>query len=377
MRDALEQAAGHLHAGRFAEAERICRMVLATAPGLPDALHIQGLAELNRGEAQGAARTLEKAVAAAPGVAAVQVSLGQAYLRLGRHEAAEAALRGALDRAPNLGQAHHLLGVLLSARGDRDGAVACLRTALRLLPGHQPSYAALSLALMPGDGYRAHLVRLHEWLKPATYVEIGVDTGVTLRYAGPSTRAVGIDPAPKVAEPLPDTTRIFALESDIFFERHHLPDALGAPTVALAFVDGLHVFEQALRDFIHLERFCVSNSLILLHDCLPVDGPSSEPERRTQFWSGDPWKVIAALRRFRPDLTVFTVPCRPSGLAFVTGLDPRSTLLSDRYDEVVAAFRTRTYDDLQAEGADEVLGIVENDWEEIRGRLAAAGAGPG
>jgi len=43
---------------------------------------------------------------------------------------------------------------------------------------------------------------------------------------------------------------------------------------------------------------------------------------------------------------------------------------------VVAAFAHRTYDDLQAEGAERVLGIVENDWKALRERLAAAGAGP-
>jgi len=376
-REALDLALGHLEAGRAAEAGRICRAVLAAIPGQPDALHVKGLAELHGGDAEGATRTLAEAAEAAPDGAAIQAALGQAHLQLERYDAAAAALRRAIALAPDLGPAHYLLGLVLGAQGARDGAVASLRNALRLVPGHLPAYKALAAQLMPGDDYEAHLARLHAWLRPAGYVEIGVDTGSTLRLASPPTRAVGIDPLPRIADPLPETIRVFALTSDAFFARHHLPDALGVPTVGLAFIDGLHVFEQALRDFIHVERFCEPGSVVLLHDCLPVDGPSSEPERRTEFWSGDPWKVTAALRRFRPDLTVFTVPCRPSGLAFVTGLDPGSTLLADRYDEVVAAFKARTYDDLQAEGAAGVLGIVENDWEGVRARLAAAGAGPG
>lgn len=377
MRRALGRAAGHLKAGRAGEAERICREVLAAVPGQPDALHVKGLAELRRGDAEAAARTLAEAAAAAPGQAAVLVSLGQAHFQLQRYDRAAAVVRRALALAPDLGLAHHLLGVVLAAGGDREGAVASLRAALRILGDHQPSHAALSDALMPGPDYEAHLMRLHAWLRPAGYVEIGVETGKTLRFAAPPTRALGIDPEPRIVGPLPDTIRVFALTSDAFFARHHLPDALGVPVVGLAFIDGLHVFEQALRDFIHLERYCGPGSVVLVHDCLPIDGPSSEPARRTTFWSGDPWKVTAALRRFRPDLTVFTVPCPPTGLAFVTGLDPASTLLAERYDEVVAAYHARTYDDLQAEGAERVLGLVPNDWEGVQARLAAAGVGPG
>jgi len=376
VREALRQAFDHLRAGRSGAAEGIARQVLAVVPGHPEALHVRGLAELHRGAAEAAIRTLEAAAAAAPRTASIQTSLGHTLLELKRHDEAAAAAERALALAPDLVPAHHLLGITRYIQGDREAAVASLRTALRLAPDHQPSHVALSDALMPGDGYEAHLKRLHAWLKPPGYVEIGVETGATLQLATPPTRAVGIDPLPQIAYPLPDTTQVFALTSDAFFAGHHLPEVLGVPTVGLAFIDGLHVFEQALRDFMHLERFCEPGSVILLHDCLPIDGPSSEPVRRTTFWSGDPWKVTAALRRFRPDLAVCTVPCAPSGLAVITRLDPASALLSDRYDEVVAAFAHRTYDDLQAEGAERVLGIVENDWKALRERLAAAGAGP-
>ena len=76
--------------------------------------------------------------------------------------------------------------------------------------------------------------------------------GMSLRMAVSGTRCIGVDPNPILDRELPDT-RIFTLTSDEFFARHDLRDLLGGP-VALAFIDGLHLFEQVLRDFINVER---------------------------------------------------------------------------------------------------------------------------
>ena len=46
---------------------------------------------------------------------------------------------------------------------------------------------------------------------------------------------------------------IYELTSDEFFARYDLSELLGGP-VELAFIDGLHLFEQVLRDFVNLER---------------------------------------------------------------------------------------------------------------------------
>jgi hypothetical protein len=193
--------------------------------------------------------------------------------------------------------------------------------------------------------YYAVLDDLHERLRPAVYVEIGVHEGDSLRLARPGTRAIGVDPA------LPGSLRhevqaeLHAMTSDEFFATH--------PPVAvdLAFVDGLHLFEQALRDVANLERWSRATTTILVHDCMPIDAVTSSRERTTVVWSGDVWKVVACLRDHRPDLVIDVLPTPPTGLAVITGLDPSSILLHDRFDDLVAQYVDLTYDDYLARAA--------------------------
>ena len=58
--------------------------------------------------------------------------------------------------------------------------------------------------------------------------------------------------------------------------------------------------------------------------------------QRNGWWTGDVWRVVAALKEFRPDLKVTCLDAEPTGLVVVTGLDPSSRVLPDRYDEVIA-----------------------------------------
>ena len=108
--------------------------------------------------------------------------------------------------------------------------------------------------------------------------------------------------------------------------------------VDLAFIDAAHSFASALLDFMCLERFARPGGLILLHDTLPVHERVATPLRTTTFYCGDVWKVVAALRELRPDLSLYTIPCPPSGLTVIGNLDPRSRVLWERYVECLARF---------------------------------------
>jgi Methyltransferase domain len=139
---------------------------------------------------------------------------------------------------------------------------------------------------LPGPGYLSVLRWVHEIVRPATYVEIGVRWGTSLRAALPQTRCFGIDPSPALRRRPAPNARIFRMTSDAFFQGHNLPELLGAPYFSLAFIDGLHMFEQALADFTHLERFAGPDSVIMIHDCLPLDRVTSDRTRTTYFYSG-------------------------------------------------------------------------------------------
>jgi hypothetical protein len=222
-----------------------------------------------------------------------------------------------------------------------------------------------------GTDYYELLERIHSFLKPRTYVEIGIRQGHSLRLAKTAVASVGIDPAPALEEPPRRGARIFPMTSDDFFARHDLSVELGRQTVDLAFVDGMHLFEFALRDFINLEKFCHPDSTILVHDCFPVDRASATRERATQVWSGDVWKLIVCLKKYRPDLLICTVDVPPTGLGIIRSLDPRSTTLPSLLDSLTKEFVPYDYGQMEPDKARQ-LNRVENRWNEIKSVLSAS-----
>ena len=206
-----------------------------------------------------------------------------------------------------------------------------------------------SVERLPGPAYYRVLKWAHDFLKPANYVEIGINRGVSLDQARRDTpRLIGIDPTPRMwpviaRKPHIKNAEIYELTSDEFFERHDLTELLGGPVV-LAFIDGLHLFEQVLRDFINLEKHSDGRTVILLHDCIPFSAETATRERTTDFYSGDVWKAPLALRRYRPDLKMVTVRTAPTGLCLVTGLDPSNTKLDEEFAEIERTYRDFDFD---------------------------------
>jgi predicted O-methyltransferase YrrM len=218
-------------------------------------------------------------------------------------------------------------------------------------------------AMGAASGYRALLERMHEHLRPRTYVEIGVRRGLSLGAALPGTRIVGIDPDPEIADPaVADVASIFEETSDDFFRDHDLRLELDRLPVDLAFIDGMHLFEFALRDFANLERYAQPESVILVHDVLPESPEMATREFKGMGWCGDVWKLVPGLRDVRPDLRVAVIDTDPTGLALVTGLDPFSTALRDRHDELVERYVPRAFERLES---------VDDDWEAVKGLLRA------
>jgi hypothetical protein len=214
--------------------------------------------------------------------------------------------------------------------------------------------------------YLEMLDRMHQVLLPRTYVEVGVSKGTSLTLALPGTLCLGIDPDPDIQFPVLPTSKIFTLTSDAFFEQIDLRAALGDRPLDLAFIDGMHHFEFALRDFMNLERFAGPDTTILVHDCLPTDELSASRDRTVRRWSGDVWKMIACLRVWRPDLDVSVADVGPCGLGVIRGLDPTSTRLHDNYDEIFEHFLALPYSYFEKADPVELLGVVAGDWDHVR-----------
>jgi SAM-dependent methyltransferase len=180
--------------------------------------------------------------------------------------------------------------------------------------------------------YLELLGRLHERLTPRLYFEIGVSTGDSLALA--SGTAIGIDPLSEVTVELPARASIREMTSDYYFDSD-LPSSDLADGIDLAFIDGLHQFEQCLRDFMNVERSMAPGGLVVIDDILPSHPLQAERRRRSSIWMGDAWRMAFCLKVYRPDLLVLIVDTRPSGLMLVAGLDPASRQLWDQYNVVV------------------------------------------
>ncbi len=263
------------------------------------------------------------------------------------------------------------------ASGDSEKAWACCVKCLRTHRRIDAVFPLMARIVMPGDDYLAVLARFHEWLKPESYVEIGVWHGDSLALAKPDTRAVGIDPFPQIQTAIGSRARLYPIPSDVFFCAHDLLHELGTPRLALSFIDGLHLFEQALMDFVNVERYSDARTIVLIHDCLPVVRCMAARERETGYWCGDVWKVAMCLTKYRPDLTLSVLPTYPSGLLIVTGLNPGSSVLRENFPAIVAEYRDQPlpYDYLDSNRLLDVLpNVIPNDWERIVQAVSPAAA---
>lgn len=221
--------------------------------------------------------------------------------------------------------------------------------------------------------YLSLLDAIHEHVVPRAYLEIGVRHGSSLALALPGTTAIGIDPAPVVNLPFGRRTRVVSCTSDDFFASGELGALLGGRPLDLSFIDGMHLFEFTLRDFMNIERAAHRSTTVLVHDCYPPDADSACRDRQDPDgeWCGDVWKLVVCLREWRPDLTVTVVDVAPSGLGVISGLDPTSTVLADHYDEIVEHYTSLPFPPLDGEEKSRYFEAVDPDWDAVRRLLPA------
>jgi tetratricopeptide (TPR) repeat protein len=329
--DALRRASELVNESRHGEAIALLDRLLSFRPDCVDGLVLRATIKRTTGQLAGAAEDLGRAAALAPD-----------------------DLRWVYE-----------LAIVTYLQGDRRLALEYCARLRQASPGDIKACTLQAHLQLGGDNYYQVLPRIFKLVKPRTYVEIGVEEGESLRLVEPPALAIGIDPEPRLTHPLQATQRVFAMTSDAFFASHDLRAELGGLPVDLAFIDGMHHFEFALRDFTNLERHCARDSTILIHDCFPMDRDTAERDRRYTFWSGDIWRLIVLLRKHRPDLAVHTIGAPPTGLALVRNLDPDSRFLVEHYDQLYKEFLSLDYSYLD-EDKEGKLNLVPNEWEKIR-----------
>ena len=279
-----------------------------------------------------------------------QIAMYRATLLLGSKREAQRRLIGLFERiepgialdSPVLRRKNRILSDAadwlvdsFTAESQADQGIAFFRRMLEKNPGWSVLYRGLWRLTFPGDDYVRVLRALHENVQPKFYVEIGVSKGVSISVAGTSTDAVGVDPMPQIAQRLPPNISIFAETSDAFFAAYEARAQFAERKIDMAFIDGLHLFEQALRDFINVEKRAAPNGLIALHDCVPFDDVAAGRDYHAPYWVGDVWKCLAILMDHRPDLHIEIVGAPPSGLVLVSKLNPDSRILDNKFNSLV------------------------------------------
>jgi hypothetical protein len=150
-------------------------------------------------------------------------------------------------------------------------------------------------------------------LRATRYLEIGVFHAFTAENIRVRER-VGVDPAPRFdVHRLPNGFSFFALESDDYF-------ASLAPDVSfdIAFLDGLHTFEQTRADLFNALRHDPSG-VILIDDTVPFDDTAAMRDQQESIaqrramgsdderWMGDVWKLVVYIERYLPQLAFCTI----------------------------------------------------------------------
>jgi tetratricopeptide (TPR) repeat protein/glycosyltransferase involved in cell wall biosynthesis len=128
----LKKALERQQAAQPEAAESLCRQVLRGDPANPDALHLLGVLELQRGRHQAAADWILQAIRVSPNTGFYHNNLGVAHRNLGRLAEAAACFQTATRLQPASYDAHFNLGAALQGLQRVDAAIAAYEKALSL-----------------------------------------------------------------------------------------------------------------------------------------------------------------------------------------------------------------------------------------------------
>jgi len=132
---------------------------------------------------------------------------------------------------------------------------------------------------------------------------------------------------------------MFQETSDSFFENIHT--RLSSFKCQVAFIDGMHLFECALRDFINLTKISSDKALFLFHDPIPWTFKMATRDNSklapNEAWTGDIWKLVHIFIEAGLKDSISLLSSAPSGLLAVLNPGKEKVIeLEKNYDEICA-----------------------------------------
>jgi predicted O-linked N-acetylglucosamine transferase (SPINDLY family) len=143
----LQAALEHDRAGRWGEAESMCRGILAVDATNLDALRLLDAVSRQLGKPELADDLINRAIDYQPADPVLLNHLGIALKGVGRWEQAVRSFRAALAVQPDFADTYNNLGNTLQDLGRLEEAEQCYLKALALVPGHIAVHGNLGLAL--------------------------------------------------------------------------------------------------------------------------------------------------------------------------------------------------------------------------------------
>ena len=113
------------------------------------------------------------------------------------------------------------------------------------------------------------------------YLEIGCDRNENFSKINVQNK-VGVDPL---------RGGTLRMTSDVFFKNN-------TKKFDLIFLDGLHTYEQTIKDIDNSLKILNERGVILIHDCLPKKIWNQIVPRMYGHWNGDVWKAIVHSRTY-------------------------------------------------------------------------------
>jgi len=143
------------------------------------------------------------------------------------------------------------------------------------------------------------------------YLEIGVSEGGTLLSEKLLTieKKFGVDPNPSISASLLEARNditIYNTTSDVFFASH----SRFIPSIDICFIDGLHTFEQVIKDLLGALTCMTPKGIIIIDDIKPLSIAQAEADlyqaiklksitgEETGWWLGDVYKIVPFVHVF-------------------------------------------------------------------------------
>ncbi|MEC9466431.1 MAG: hypothetical protein VX834_11630 [Myxococcota bacterium] len=343
--------------GNAAEGRRMLLHLLQDHPSHVPTLQLVSRLCVETGHPEKAQALLNRGLELRPSSVELQTLSAELRFLLGDHKSAREIFHRVVRKAPLYTSALVGFGLLELACGHHERAQVLFRRALATSRECTQAYDGLIQAMMPGPTALEVLTQLHLELKPANYLQLGVEQGDALRAVDLKTSCIVVASGAKLDLDVVCPDEFYPMTSKAFFNHHDLRQLFGGSAVDLAFLRGPSSYDLVLEEFLELERSVGPRTVLCVEGTYPVEAISAHRRKRAEHWVGDRWKLVAILKAYRPDLYIQTLPAAPSGLTLISCLDPESTVLSERFDEISHAFAPLGYDYLAVDPAS-VLNIV-------------------